>query len=245
VNIPEIVGLAIVALLIYLIASHKIDLAKLRGEIIAEFAKVHATAAVTQAAALAPVSVVNAPPPAPAAPVAIPAPTPATSPASPQPPPGSPAANMSPVIMNMLGGTPQPVMAIPVVDEASLEAASAADRHAREESDTFDLSTPNSPRIFRTAPGGGVAVKTFTASSNGVALLRTAETTGNWVDQVNLRVTDPAGNAMLAGKFSIRSDNDIPVQAGGIYTVAAATDPSLAVSGNATLAMAASLSMKG
>jgi hypothetical protein len=61
---PElIIGVVIAALLVYAIATHKIDLSKLKGDITSHLAAVHATAQATHAAALAPVSVVNVPHP--------------------------------------------------------------------------------------------------------------------------------------------------------------------------------------
>jgi hypothetical protein len=70
---PElIIGVVIAALLVYAIATHKIDLAKLKGDITSHLAAVHATAQATHSAALAPVSVVSvAQPVAPSDPAAV------------------------------------------------------------------------------------------------------------------------------------------------------------------------------
>jgi hypothetical protein len=70
---PElIIGVVIAALLVYAIATHKIDLAKLKGDITSHLAAVHATAQATHSAALAPVSVVSvAQPVAPSDPAAL------------------------------------------------------------------------------------------------------------------------------------------------------------------------------
>jgi hypothetical protein len=69
-----IVGAVIVAILVYLIVTHKIDLSKLKGDLQADLAKIHATAQATHAAALAPVSVATvqtAPPARPSDPAAV------------------------------------------------------------------------------------------------------------------------------------------------------------------------------
>jgi hypothetical protein len=59
---PELlIAIVAIALIVYLIATHKIDLSKLKGELQADLAKIHATTVATHAAALAPVSVVPAP----------------------------------------------------------------------------------------------------------------------------------------------------------------------------------------
>ena len=149
---------------------------------------------------------------------------------------------MSPVMAGMLGGTPivpsQPVMAVQVDD-------GAAARRAREESATFDLSTPNSPRIFRTGDAGGSAVKSLVPLVSGRVVLDQAETTGNSVDRVNVRVTDSMGNALIAGVFSIRWQHEFSAVAGATYLITAATDPSLAVNGSAALALEMQARMKG
>jgi hypothetical protein len=278
---PElIIGVVIAALLVYAIATHKIDLSKLKGDITSHLAAVHATAQATHAAALAPVSVVNVsqpvPPSDPAAIVAravgapapqdvaamrdvVSAPAPIAVPAVPNRFAAYAGWPMVAVLSALqrrltpeeeaqaLAAGVQPLRPGDVITVAGdLAPNGASNRDEEENATSWDVSRPNSPRIFRLGPSGGVVSRSLSLPPSfpcAAVILHSGDTQGNAVDVVDLKVTDAnTGEVCIVGRFPVRySNHRLAVQPGHSYVVTMATDPSMAIAGSTSCALAAAV----